>query len=129
MIYKLDYREIRMEKKEWIKLIFGNEYYTIDDLRYNQKLGFLLSKDELAQFLKQKETFIEEKNEGIENLSLKSFNSKYCFYVKGKYLLSNYKEYLSTFIEDLEMNQKTLFDRNMDDILMSRVFFGDRGNS
>ncbi len=111
-----------MEKKEWIKIIFGDDYYTIDDLRYNQKLGFLLSKDELAQFLKQKETFIDEKNERIENLPLKTFNSKYCFYVNGKYLISNYKEYLSTFIEDLEMNQKTLFDRNMDDILMSRVF-------
>ena len=51
-----------MEKKDYLKLIFGTEYYTIDDLRYNQKLGFMFSKDELAQFFKEKEYFIEENN-------------------------------------------------------------------
>ena len=111
-----------MEKKDCLKLIFGTEYYTIDDLRYNQKLGFLFSKDELAQFLKQKETLIEEKNELIENLPLKTFNSRYCFYVNGKYLLDNYIQYLTTFVEDLKLNQKTLFERNADDIIMSRAF-------
>ena len=111
-----------MEKKDYLKLIFGPEYYTIDDLRYNQKLGFLFSKDELAQFLKEKEYLIEENNEDIEKLPLKTFNSKYCFYIKGNYLLSNYFQYLSTFVEDFKANQKTLFVRNADDIMMSRAF-------
>lgn len=111
-----------MERNELINLVFGNEYYTLDDLRYNQKLGFLFSKDEFTEFLKAKETLIEEKNKHVENLPLKTFNSKYCFYVNGPYLLSTYNEYLSTFVEDLQANQKTLFARNADDILMSRVF-------
>ena len=105
-----------------MKLIFGTEYYTIDDFRYNQKLGFLFSKDEMAQFLKEKDDLIETKNERFEVLPLKTFNSKYCFYVKGKYLLNNYIQYLTTFVEDLKLNQKTLFERNADDIIMSRAF-------
>lgn len=111
-----------MEKKEILKLILGNEYYTIDDLRYNQKLGFLFSKDEMARFLKEKDNFIETKNERFQVLPLKTFNSKYCFYVKGEYLLNNYIQYLTSFVEDLKLNQKTLFERNADDIIMSRAF-------
>lgn len=111
-----------MEKEDYYKLIFGSEYYAIDDLRYNQKLGFLFSKDEMAQFLKEKERLIDENNEGVEKLPLKTFNSKYCFYVKGDYLRSNYLQYLSTFVEDLTANQKSLFERNADDIIMSRAF-------
>lgn len=111
-----------MEKKDCLKLILGNEYYTIDDLRYNQKLNFLFSKDELAQFFKEKENLIQEKNKCIEALPLKTFNSKFFFFVKGKYLLGNYKQYLSTLIEDLELNQQTIFERNVDDIMMSKVF-------
>ena len=111
-----------MEKKDYLKLIFGTEYYTIDDLRYNQKLGFLFSKDEMARFLKEKDNFIETKNERFQVLPLKTFNSKYCFYVKGEYLLNNYIQYLTTFFEELKLNQKTLFERNADDIIMSRAF-------
>ena len=111
-----------MEKKEILKLILGNEYYTIDDLRYNQKLGFMFSKDEMAQFLKEKDDLIETKNERFEVLPLKTFNSKYCFYVKGKYLALTHSEYLSMVIEDFEVNQETIFNRNIEDMLMSRVF-------
>lgn len=111
-----------MDRKDYFKLIFGNEYYTIKDLRYNKKLGFLFSKDELEQFFDEKEKLIEENNRHIKNLPLKTFNSKYLFFVRGKYLLENYKQYLSTFIEDLELNQQTLFERNIEDILMSRAF-------
>lgn len=111
-----------MEKKDYAKLIFGGEYYTIDDLRYNQKLGFLLSKDEMAEYFQEKNAFIEGGDERFEVLPLKAFNSKYCFYVKGEYLVGNYLQYLTTFVEDLRLNQRTLFDRNVDDIIMARAF-------
>lgn len=111
-----------MKKDRYLELVFGNEYYTVDDLRYNQKLGFTFSKDELAEFLKEKERFVEENNAHMERLPLKTFNSKYCFYVRGEYLLSNYLEYSSAFVEDFEENQKTLFARNVNEIMMSRVF-------
>ena len=108
--------------KDYLKLIFGPEYYTIDDLRYNQKLGFLFSKDELAQFLKEKECLIEENNEDIEKLPLKTFNSKYCFYVNGLYLLETQNEYFRLLTSDYELNQSWLFDRNLEDMLISRLF-------
>ena len=111
-----------MEKKEILKLILGNEYYTIDDLRYNQKLGFMFSKDELAQFLKDKESLVEQEDKFIQRLPLKTFNSKYCFFVNGKYLALTHSEYLSMVIEDFEVNQETIFNRNIEDMLMSRVF-------
>ena len=111
-----------MEKKEILKLILGNEYYTIDDLRYNQKLGFMFSKDELALFLKDKESLVEQEDKFIQRLPLKTFNSKYCFFVNGKYLALTHSEYLSMVIEDFEVNQETIFNRNIEDMLMSRVF-------
>ena len=111
-----------MEKKEILKLILGNEYYTIDDLRYNQKVGFMFSKDELAQFLKDKESLVEQEDKFIQLLPLKTFNSKYCFFVNGKYLALTHSEYLSMVIEDFEVNQETIFNRNIEDMLMSRVF-------
>lgn len=57
----------------------------------------------------------------------KTFNSKCCFYVKGNYLLSNYLQYLSTFVEELKANQKSLLARSADDIIMFRTFFEIEG--
>lgn len=111
-----------MEKSEILKIILSDKYYSLDDLRYNQKLGFMFSKDKLAEFLTGKDDLIANNYEKIIILPLKTFNSKHCFYVKGPYLLYNYKEYLSTIIEDYKVNKSTLFIRNIDDIMMSRVF-------
>ena len=113
---------MNMNKAKLYSLLIGDEYYTIEDLRYNQKLGFLMSKDELNQFFEEKEKFIDSSDERFEKLPLKTFNSKYCFYVKGKYLLGKQIEYLSTYIEDFELYQKPLFARHVDDIMMSRLF-------
>lgn len=111
-----------MDKKECLNIILGNKYPTINDLRYNQKLGYLFSKEKLDIFLSEKENLIEEKQKGIEELPLKTFNSKHCFYVRGEYVLSNYCQYLSTLAEDFELNKKSILDRHLDDIMWSRVF-------
>ena len=34
-----------MDKKKLYELVFGDKYYSIEDLRYNQKLGIMFSKD------------------------------------------------------------------------------------
>ena len=73
-----------MDKHEMINLIFGEKYYSINDLRYNQKVGIMFSKDEFQQFLKTKEQLFDENFELIKKLPLKTFNSKHCFYVNGK---------------------------------------------
>lgn len=111
-----------MDKQNAVKLIVGNRYHSINDLRYNQKVGVMLSKDEFNQFLSIKDQLIDEGFEYINALPLKTFNSKHCFYVNALYLLETQNEYLRLFVSDYELNQISLFDRNIEDILTSRLF-------
>jgi hypothetical protein len=82
-----------MNKEYVLNLITGKEYYSIDDLRYNQKLGFLFSKEKFSEFLSIKEKLVDEKDPHIKEIPLKAFNSKYCFFVRGEYLNSLKSEY------------------------------------
>lgn len=111
-----------MEKKQVADLILGENYYSVSDMRYNQKIGIMFSKDEFEQFLKIKDLLVEENPEYIRLLPLKAFNSKHCFYVKGLYLTREYTEYTSLLLSDYELNQKWLFSRNFENMLVSRLF-------
>ena len=111
-----------MDIDKAISLLTGSQYYTIEDLRYNKNVGALLSKEELNSFFGIKNNLIEQGYKHIIKLPLKTFNSKYIFYVSGLYLLNNIKEYLSAIIEDFKQNQSFLTSRNFDDILLSRIF-------
>ena len=111
-----------MDTKEMGKLIFGEKYYSINDLRYNQKVGIMFSKDEFQQFLKTKEQLVDENFKLMKKLPLKTFNSKHCFYVKGQYLLGEENEYLRLLESDYKLNQSWLFDRNSEDMFISRLF-------
>lgn len=111
-----------MENNLLKDIIFGPKYYTITDLRYNNKLGYLFSSQKLSEFLKEKDRLIELKNDNIENLPLKTFNSKYCFFVSGEYLKSAYKQYMTLVFEDYKINKTTLFSRNVEDMITSRIF-------
>lgn len=102
-------------------IIMGDKYYSIDDLRYNPKVGIMFSKDEFEEFLDIKDELVEEKD-FIKKLPLKTFNSKHCFFVRAKYLLSIYEEYLRIHLSDFELNHSFLFDRNLEDMLKSRLF-------
>lgn len=111
-----------MNQQKAAQLIIGEKYYSINDLRYNQKVGIMLSKDEFEQFLKDKEALIDGGFECIKTIPLKMFNSKHCFYVEALYLLSTYHEYLRLLVCDYELNQASLFDRNVEDMVTSRLF-------
>lgn len=111
-----------MDKSKVSDIIFGDKYYNIEDLRYNQKIGIKFSKDQFQEFLQLKDSLIDENYKYIKKLPLKTFNSKHCFYVNGKYLLSLYNEYLQVFISDYKLNQSSVFERNTTDILISRLF-------
>ena len=111
-----------MDKKDMIDLIFGENYYSINDLRYNQKIGIMFSKDEFQNFLKLKDELIEQDADLMKKLPLKTFNSKHCFYVNSKYLLQTQTEYIRLLLSDYELNQSFLFDRNVEDMLISRLF-------
>ena len=82
----------------------------------------MFSKDEFNQFLETKNQFIDEDCPLMKALPLKTFNSKYCFYVNGLYLLETQNEYFRLLTSDYELNQSWLFDRNIEDMLISRLF-------
>ena len=111
-----------MNKEYALGLITKNKYPTIDDLRYNQKMGIMLSKEGFAEFLALKDQFVEERFDIMRPLPLKTFNSKHCFYVNGAYLLSALNEYMRILVADYEMNQSWLFNRNAEDMAISRLF-------
>ena len=111
-----------MDKKQVVNLIAGEKYYSINDLRYNQKVGIMFSKDRFEQFLETKDQLIAENVKIMKRLPLKTFNSKYCFYVDGLYLLQTQNEYRRILVSDYELNQSWLFDRNLEDMLISRLY-------
>ena len=59
-----------MDKKDMVDLIFGEKYYSINDLRYNQKIGIMFSKDEFQRFLKFKDELIEQDVDWMKKLPL-----------------------------------------------------------
>ena len=111
-----------MDIKQAMELIMGEHYHSVNELRYNQKLGVMFSKDEFNNFLAIKERLIAEGDECVKVLPLKTFNSKYCFYVNANYLQKTKAEYLGFFVSDYQLNQVSLFDRNVEDMITSRLF-------
>ena len=111
-----------MNKDFAISLILNNRYYSIDDLRYNQKVGIMLSKEQFAEFLALKDQLLEEQFKPMYSLPLKTFNSKHCFFVNGRYILSAVQEYLRILVSDYEMKKSYLFSRNAEDVAISRLF-------
>lgn len=103
-------------------IILGESYYSISDLRYNQRVGLLLSKDDFEIFLKIKDDLAEKGFKRIKKIPLKTFNSKFCFYVNGVFLLSKLEEYTRIHLSDYELYNDWLFNRNLEDMLQSRLF-------
>ena len=54
-----------MEKENLQYLLMNKDYYSVNDLRYNQKIGIMLSKDEFEEFLNIKDKLIEDNFEFI----------------------------------------------------------------
>ena len=121
-IYTKIFQEAVMDKQYVIQLITGNKYHSVNDLRYNQKVGIMFSKDDFNELLAIKDQLADEGFERIKALPLKTFNSKHCFYVSAQYLLETLKEYFTLFVADYELNQTSLFDRNIEDMMTSRLF-------
>lgn len=111
-----------MDKTKVLDLILGEKYHSINDLRYNRKVGILFSKEQFDDFLTVKDELVEERFKHIKSLPLKTFNSKHCFYVNGLYLLQTQNEYCRILVSDYELNQSWLVDRNLEDMLISRLF-------
>ncbi|MDE5602030.1 MAG: Fic family protein [Clostridia bacterium] len=135
-----------MDKKTFISLITGKNYYDMNDLRYNKNVGLMLSQQEFSEFKSMKNELISMIGCGdfarLENeyggkitsdlldkiikvyckLPLKTFNSPHMFLINAEYLLSTQNEYLSLIANDLKEHEDILFNRNINAILNSRIF-------
>lgn len=96
----------------------NNFYYTIEDLRINKKYGFMLSRKELDEYLFFKDSC---DNKFKIELSLKTFNSKNIYYFKSTELLNSLSDYLSFFINDLQIKNSTIISENYKDMILSRL--------
>ena len=117
-----------------LKMIMDKQYYSIKDLRFNRKLGIMFSKEELSEFLAIKDDLVDDTSDiekkcnlddqidFLVKLPLKTFNSRHCFYVNSNYLLSTHIEYMQIHIDDIDLHQSSLFNRNLEDMLKSRLF-------
>ncbi len=122
MGYNIVKKGVCIDMEKYFDLVFGENCYSLDDLRYNKKIGITMSKDELSDFLNYKDALVEQKIDRVFSLPLKTFNSKYCFYVDALFLLGLKNEYYRALISDFEVNQSSLFGRNAEDIILSRLF-------
>ncbi len=111
-----------MTKDEILTLLLKGDYHTIDDLRYNRKKGIMMSKEEFSCFLDVKDRLVEENSEFFEPIALRSFNSKHIFYVNNVEFLSAHSEYLRILLSDYETKHSLLFNRNIEDLTMARLF-------
>ena len=64
-----------MDKQKVAELINGNKYFSINDLRYNQEVGLMFSKDEFEDFYKAHRLIIKSNNS-------KDKNAYGCYYDK-----------------------------------------------
>lgn len=110
-----------MEEKFLYNLL-NDDYISIDDLLHNNKNENRINRKDLEDYFLFKEKLIEENDDSIVNLPLKSFNSKYIFYVKGKSLVNKSIEFYSTILNDYDENKNLVTDRNFDDIINSALF-------
>ena len=111
-----------MDKAKALCILLGKKYYSLSDLRYNAKAGYLITKDELNDFMLLKEDLTEDGEEGFIDLPLKSFNSRHIFYVDGVYLMDIMTDYYRTLNDDYEENKKFFLERHISDIISSRIY-------
>ncbi len=107
--------------KEYYNMLLGSVYYDSTDLRYNNQYKFFLSNQQLMDYQQFKNDLIEKHDKNIQVLDLKSFNSKYIYFVLGQCLRSLQVTYLKIVLSDLTDNQSTIIDRNFDEMLTARI--------
>lgn len=103
-------------------ILFGNKYYNTTDLKYNNEYKLFFSNAQLMEYKLYKNKLIEEGKEGIIKLDLKSFNSKFIFYVSGECLNNLISDYFRIVISDFEETKSTIIFRCFQDILDARVY-------
>ena len=96
------------------KSLESSKYYTNEDLRMNKNYGFLLSKQELNDYLFYKENII---NDNKYETSLISWNTNKIYLYWSKELESLITEYLEFFVDDYKTHNSVYTNRNFKEVL------------
>ncbi|MCR4661529.1 MAG: Fic family protein [Clostridia bacterium] len=107
---------------DYNKMLFGSIYYDSTDLRYSNQYKFFLTNQQLIEYKQYKDNLIDQHNENMFSLDLKTYNSKHIFYTVGSALINLEKTYLKIVLEDLFENESTVVERNYDDMIDARVY-------
>ena len=112
----MDYKKLLFDS------LLSEKYYTNIDLRMNRKYGFLLSNQQLDEYLKYKEEnndleFAETKIE----IPLKSWNSKKIFFYFSNELISVIKDYSLYLKDDYVQNKSIYVIRNITEVAIGML--------
>ena len=86
-----------MEKEKVQCILLNKEYYSINDLRYNQKVGILFSKDEFEEFYQKVKKLLDSEGEvsnAIGRLTDKEKFNSLSYDEKQRYTLNLSEKYL-----------------------------------
>ena len=116
-----------MEFEELLNLMIENEYFKSKEIKYLNELNALYSPNKYKEFLNYKDSLINKNDERFINLPLKSYSSKYIFYVSNLSLLELSSTFYNLQLEDYEETNSFLNIRNLDEITKSRIYSETEG--
>lgn len=108
-----------MENKDiLLKSLAYKKYYTNTDLRMNKNYGFLLSNQQLNDYLDFKEN-VDDQNKIV--LPLVSWNSKMLYLFQSSELMSEISEYIEYFFEDYSSHKSSYTERNLNEVFIGII--------
>lgn len=107
------------------KSINDKKYYDNTDLRFNKQCGFMLSRQELNEYLSFKDSLVS--NYKID-LNLTTFNSKSIYYCLSTELKNQIEDYFDLINTDLIEYDNLIFKRASDELLISQIASEIEGN-
>ena len=108
--------------EEILKKQIKENYITSKDLKYKNESSLLLSPYEFGEYLNYKDELINKNEPLFVRLPLKSFNSKYIYYINCNELESYASDYYNELNEDLRENGSFLSFRMKNNIYTSRLY-------
>ncbi len=111
-----------MDYENIFSRMLNEQYFTKKDLMYDRKVNILFSPFEYKHFLDYKQSLLNNKEERVIKLELKSFNDYQLFYSTPMSFLITERTYLNLINQDLNLKEKPLLLRNLDDITLSRIY-------
>ena len=111
-----------MELESVFNKMILEKYYSSKELMYDRNVAVFMSPFEYNHFIVYKKGLIDNGNEYLEKLDLKSFNGFPLFFAYSNSLLQTEDSYLRLINEDFDGKHQSLLMRNFDDMTLSRIY-------